>query len=46
MIASDCSKNSVYGLLLGAAWLLSGSAAHAANFNFTNIIDPLNPTFT
>src|SRR5271167_1713357 len=38
------SKNSVYRLLLGAAVLLSGSAAHAQSF--TNIIDPLNPTFT
>jgi hypothetical protein len=35
------SKNS---LLLGAALLLSGSAAHAQNF--TNIIDPANLTFT
>jgi hypothetical protein len=31
-------------LLLGAAVLLCGSAAHAQTF--TNIIDPLNPTFT
>jgi hypothetical protein len=31
-------------LLLGATVLLCGSAAHAQTF--TNIIDPLNPTFT
>ena len=31
-------------LLLGAAVMLSGSAAHAQSF--TNIIDPANPTFT
>jgi PEP-CTERM motif len=43
MIPLNRSKNSVYGLLLGAAWLLSGSAAHA---QFTNIVDPANPTFT
>jgi hypothetical protein len=38
-------KNSVYRPLLGAALLVwgAGSAAHA---QFTNIIDPLNPTFT
>jgi hypothetical protein len=39
------SKTSVYGLLLGASWLFSGGAAHATEI-FTNIIDPLNPTFT
>jgi PEP-CTERM motif len=44
MIAFNRSKNSVYRLLLGAALLLSGSAAHAQAF--TNIIDPANPTFT
>ncbi|HLW78211.1 MAG TPA: PEP-CTERM sorting domain-containing protein [Terriglobia bacterium] len=40
------SNNSLYRPLLGAALLLSaaGSAAHAQSF--TNIIDPLNPTFT
>ena len=39
-------KNSIYRPLLGAAFLLStaGSAAHAQTF--TNIVDPLNPTFT
>ena len=44
MIASHRSKNSLFRLSLGAALLLSGSAAHAQVF--TNIIDPANPTFT
>ena len=44
MIASNRSKHSIFRLSLGAALLLSGSAAHAQDF--TNIIDPLNPTFT
>ena len=44
MIASHRSKNSLFQPLLGAALLLSGSAAHAQIF--TNIIDPANPTFT
>jgi uncharacterized membrane protein len=46
MIPLNRSKNSVCRPLLGAALLLSaaGSAAHAQTF--TNIIDPLNPTFT
>jgi hypothetical protein len=46
MIALNRSKNSVYWPLLNAALLLSaaGGAAHAQTF--TNIIDPLNPTFT
>jgi hypothetical protein len=43
MIALNRSKNSLYRLLLGASLLLGGSAARA---QFTNIIDPLNPTFT
>ena len=39
------SKNSAFRTLLGAALLVSAaSAAHAQSF--TNIIDPLNPTFT
>ena len=44
MITTNRSKNSVYGLMLGASWLFLGSAAYATDF--TNIIDPLNPTFT
>jgi uncharacterized membrane protein len=46
MIALNRSKNTVYRPLLGATLLLSGvgSAAHAQIF--TNIIDPLNTTFT
>ena len=46
MIALNRSKNSVYRLLGCAALLVSaaGSVAHAQTF--TNIIDPLNPTFT
>ena len=46
MIPSDRSKNSAFRPLLGAALLVcgAGSAAHAQTF--TNIIDPLNPTFT
>jgi hypothetical protein len=44
MIPLNRFKNLVYGLMLGAAWLLPGSAAHATDF--TNIIDPSNPTFT
>ena len=44
MTASNRSKNSLFRPLLGAALLLSGSAAHAQVF--TNIIDPANPTFT
>jgi PEP-CTERM motif-containing protein len=45
MITLNRSKNSVYRPLLGAALLVSAAgAAHAQSF--TNIIDPLNPTFT
>ena len=43
MILLNRSRNSIV-LSLGAALLLSGSAAQAQSF--TNIIDPLNPTFT
>jgi hypothetical protein len=38
------SKNFLFRPLLGASLLLSAGAAHAQTF--TNIIDPLNPTFT
>jgi PEP-CTERM motif len=38
------SKNLVYRPLLGAALLVS--AAGAAHAQFTNIVDPVNPTFT
>ena len=46
MIASDRSRNSLFRSFGGAALLVCGvgSAAHAQTF--TNIIDPLNPTFT
>jgi len=46
MITLNRSKNSVYRLLGAAALLVSaaGSVVHAQTF--TNIIDPLNPTFT
>jgi PEP-CTERM motif len=40
------SKNSVYRPLLGAALLVSGVSSVAQAQSFTNIIDPLNPTFT
>jgi hypothetical protein len=44
MIALNRSKNSVYRLLGCAALLVS--AAGAAHAQFTNIVDPANPTFT
>jgi hypothetical protein len=40
------SKNSVYRPLLGAALLVSGVSSVAQAQSITNIIDPLNPTFT
>ena len=44
MIWFNRSKNGIYRPLLGAALLISASAAHAQTF--TNIVDPSNPTFT
>jgi hypothetical protein len=46
MIRLNRSKNSVYRPLLGAALLVSGVSSVAQAQSFTNIIDPLNPTFT
>jgi hypothetical protein len=42
----NCSKNSVSRPLLGAALLVCGAGSAAQAQSFTNIIDPLNPTFT
>jgi hypothetical protein len=46
MIASDRLKNTSIRPLLWAALLLSGAGSVAHAQTFTNIIDPLNPTFT